>query len=327
MSLNQRTLELKVGLFVLAIIIGVIVLIVYIGIKKDLFAERISFTVVSQTGERIEPGMPVRLSGFNIGQVTDVTLDRVDQVRMTIRILQRYQQWFTEDARIILEQEGFIGSSFLKLVPGMDTAEVLEEGAVIRLDKIGGINELIQEMQPVIEALRAIVINIWDLTDYLVDDQGPVRRILVNAETMTERLLAEYGLVYYLTRDTRPVEHIDQILAQADTAMSGVNRLLDGAALGVESIVPIQDELAGVLREVNALVVEFQGIRADVSPLLENAFQISEDVKLATRDLISLRRQGEYTLRLGTDLLLRLMDTWPLSRRELPGPEPSYPWP
>ena len=327
MSLNQRTLELKVGLFVLAILVAVVVLIVHIGIKKDLFAERIQYTVVSQTGERIEPGMPVRLSGFNVGQVTEVALDRVDQVRITLRVLRRYQQWFTEDARIILEQEGFIGNSFLKLMPGTETSPVLEEGAVIRLDKIGGINELIEEMQPVIEALRAIVINVWDLTDYLVDQEGPVRRILVNAETMTEQLLAEHGLIYYLTEDPRPIEHIDHILGRADTAMQGVNRLLDSAALRVEDLAPIQEEIAEMIREVNALVVEFQGIREDVTPLLANVIQISEDVKTATHDLISLRRQGEYSLRLGTELLQRLKETWPLSRREATGPERAYPWP
>jgi phospholipid/cholesterol/gamma-HCH transport system substrate-binding protein len=50
-------------------------------------------------------------------------------------------------------------------------------------------------------------------------------------------------------------------------------------------------------------------------------------VKTASRDLISLRRQGEYGLRLGTELLLRLRETWPLSRQEPEGSEPSYPWP
>ena len=327
MSLNQRTLELKVGFFVLAILVAVVVLIVYIGIKKDLFAERIQYTVISQTGERIEPGIPVRLSGFNVGQVTEVALDRVDQVRMTIRVLKRYQQWFTEDSRIILDQEGFIGNSVLKLLPGTEASPVLEEGAVIRLDRVGGINELIEEMQPVVEALRAIVINVWDLTDYLVDQEGPVRRILVNAETMTERLLAEHGLIHYLAEDPRPVEHIDQILDRADTAMLGVNRLLDTTALRVEDLAPIQEEIAGVIREVNDLIVEFQGIREDVTPLLANITQISEDVKTATHDLISLRRQGEYSLRLGTELLLRLKETWPLSRREATGPEHAYPWP
>lgn len=327
MSLNQRTLEIKVGIFLLAVLIGVAFLIAYIGIQKDLFAERISYTVVSDTGEKIEPGMPVRLFGFNIGQVTSLNLDQLGKVRISILVLRRYQQWFTEDARIILEQEGVIGSSFLKLQPGAEDAAVLEEGAVIPLHEIGGINELIQEMQPVIEALRAIVINIWDLTDYLVDKEGPVRRILVNTETMTERLLAEQGLIYYLTEDPRPMEQIEQILTRSDTAMQNVNRLLESATLQVDDLSLIQEEIAGVIREANTLVAQFQDIREDLSPLLTNVTQISEDVKTATHDLISLRRQGEYTLRLGTDLLQRLKETWPLSRREPSSPETTYPWP
>jgi phospholipid/cholesterol/gamma-HCH transport system substrate-binding protein len=327
MSLKQSTLEIKVGLFLLAVLLCVVFLIAYIGIKKDLFAERILYTVVSQTGEKIEPGMPVRLSGFTIGQVTEVTLDRVDLVRITIRVLKRYQQWFTEDARIILEQEGVIGNSFLKLMPGSDTSPILEEGSVIQLDKIGGLNELIQEMRPVIEALRAIVINIWDLTDYLVDEKGPVQKILINTETMTERLLSEQGLIHYLTEDPRPVEQIDQMLAGSDKAMKNVNDLLESLTFRVDNLAPFQDEITASLQEAKHLIVEFQGIREDITPLLNNVTQISEDVKTATYNLVSLRRQGEYSLRLGTELLLRLKETWPLSRRELPQGETTYPWP
>lgn len=327
MSLNQHMLELKVGLFLLAVLLCLVTVVVYVGIKKDLFAERIKYVVISKTGEKIEPGMPVRLSGFTVGQVSQVTLDQVDLVRITIKILKRYQQWFKEDSRIILEQEGVIGNSFLKLIPGSEASPILEEGAVIRLDKIGGINELLLEMQPVVEALRAIVINVWDLTDYLVDREGPVRKILVNAENMTERLLSEHGLVHYLTEDPRPIKQVDQLLARTDKAVESADTLLQSLTQRVQDVEPLQDEITAAVRETTLLIEEFQGIRKDLTPLMQNITEISEQVKIASHDLISLRRQGEYSLRLGTELLLRLKETWPLSRREISAPETSYPWP
>lgn len=327
MSLNQRKLEIKVGLFLLAVLLCLVGVVVYVGIKKDLFAERVEYTVVSKTGEQIEPGMPVRLSGFTIGQVSRVTLDQIDLVQVNIKILKRYQQWFKEDSKIILEQEGIIGNSFLKLIPGSATSPVLEEGAVIHLDKIGGLNELIQEMQPVIEALRAIVINVWDLTDYLVDSEGPVRKILVNTENMTERLLSEQGLVHYLTEDPRPVAHVDNLLARTDKAVENAEILLQRVTNRVEDVKPLQDELTAMIRETHLLIEEFRGIRKDLEPLLQNITEISEEVKTASRDLISLRRQGEYSLDLGTELLLRLKETWPLSRRDVREIETTYPWP
>lgn len=327
MSLKQRGIELKVGLLLLFALLCLIAAAVYVGVKKELFAERVDYVVISNTGEKIEPGMPIRLSGFDIGHVSRVSLDEVDLVRIHIRILKRYQRWFKEDARIILEQEGVIGNSFLKLVPGSEEAPVLEEGTVIRLDKIGGINELIQEMQPVIEALRAIVINVWDLTDYLVDSQGPVRTILANAETMTDRLLSEHGLIHYLSEDPRPTARVDQLLAQTDKTMTSADTLLQSVTRRVESVAPLQDEIARTLRESRLLIEEFQGIRRDLQPIMENVTVISEELKIASRDLVSLRRQGEYGLRLGTDLLLRLRETWPLSRQEDHGAAPGAPWP
>lgn len=323
----QRTLEIKVGLFLLAVLLCLAAVVVYVGIKKDLFAERVRYVVISQTGENIEPGMPVRLSGFNVGLVTDVSLDKVDTVRVTIRVLKRHQQWFREDTRIILEQEGVIGNSFLKIIPGSETSPVLEDGAVIPLDKVGGVKELIQEMQPVIEALRAIVINVWDLTDYLVDSEGPVRKTLINAQNMTALLLSEEGLVRYLTEDPRPIVHVDQLLKRTDRAMESADTLLQSLNQRIVDVGPLQDEVAATVRETRLLIEEFQGIRKDLEPILHNISAISEEVKEASRDLIVLRRQGEYSLRLGTELLLRLKETWPLSRRTSPETEPGYPWP
>jgi hypothetical protein len=41
---------------------------------------------------------------------------------------------------------------------------------------------------------------------------------------------------------------------------------------------------------------------------------------------VRLRRQSEYTIRLGTELLQRLKDTWPFVRKEIQE-APAYPAP
>lgn len=69
MNSKEKT-EFKVGIYVIVFMAVVLSSVVYIGIKKDLFAKKVIFFVTSNTGEKIERGIPVKLSGFKIGQVT-----------------------------------------------------------------------------------------------------------------------------------------------------------------------------------------------------------------------------------------------------------------
>jgi ABC-type transporter Mla subunit MlaD len=326
MALEFKTMEFRVGLFLLVVLVTLVSLVIYIGVKKDLFAERITYYVISKTGENIERGIPVRLSGFKIGNVEKVYLDNVGYIKVELEILARYQKWFRENSKFILGQEGIIGNPYFKLIPGTDDSPLLEEGATMTLSKVAGLNELIQEAEPVIENLKEIVANIRDITDSFIDKDGHVQSILANGEAITDLILTNRGLLYYLTQDPRPVQRMDAILAKTDHAVLSIDRLLQNATTRVEDLKPIQDELVLILQEGQEFIKGLETLRQELEPTLNNIEAISTDVKNATTDLVRLRQQGEYTIRLGTELLQRLKETWPFARKELLE-APLYPAP
>jgi ABC-type transporter Mla subunit MlaD len=326
MALEFKTMEFRVGLFLLVVLVTLVSLVIYIGVKKDLFADRITYYVISKTGENIERGIPVRLSGFKIGNVEKVYLDNVGYIKVELEILARYQKWFRENSKFILDQEGIIGNPYFKLIPGTDDSPLLEEGATMTLSKVAGLNELIQEAEPVIENLKEIVANIRDITDSFIDKDGHVQSILANGEAITDLILTNRGLLYYLTQDPRPVQRMDAILAKTDHAVLSIDRLLQNATTRVEDLKPIQDELVLILQEGQEFIKGLETLRQELEPTLNNIEAISTDVKNATTDLVRLRQQGEYTIRLGTELLQRLKETWPFARKELLE-APLYPAP
>ncbi|WP_028575326.1 MlaD family protein [Desulfonatronovibrio hydrogenovorans] len=316
---GYRSVEFRAGLLVIFFMVALVSIFLYIGFKKELFAERVTYYVISDTGERIERGIPVRLSGFRIGQVENVSLDAVDFVTIEIRILKKYQRWMVEDSKIILDQEGIIGKPYLKLLPGSEDAQVLEAESRIRLDKVGGISELIEQAQPVMDDLKAIVANIRSITDQLLLEDGPVQVVLGNIQEMTTRLNESQGLVYYLVEDPRPVEKVENILAGLDDLARSFEDLVESGIVVVDGLKPIEQEFLGITREAREFVGELRGIRSDIAPIVENLSDFSFELKRAGQDMYRIRQEGEYALRLGTELLHRLSDTWPLSR-----PEPDY---
>ena len=316
MDKNFKSIEVKVGIFIALILALSIFILIYIGYKKEIFSKKISYYVISKTGENIERGIPVRLSGFKIGQVENVFLNNIDYVKVEIRILEKYQKWFRQDSRIILDQEGIIGNSYLKLIPGTEKTAQLPPGAEIFLDKVAGLNEILVEAQPVINDLKAIVSNVRIITDQFLDKNGSMQRILSNLEQITEKLNKNRGLIYYVTEDQRPVQKLDKILSATDNLMISIDRLLQNATMRVSDLEPIQDEILGITKDARSFVQELQGIRADISPILENVKDITIEIKRATTDLYRLRQETDYVLRAGSDLLDELGQSWLFRKKE-----------
>ena len=325
-SKHEKT-ELRVGTFVLVLTVLFIALLAYIGIKKDLFADRATYYVISTTGENVERGIPVRLSGFRIGQVTEVDLSHVGRVVIEIAVLDKYHEWFRTDSQIILVQGGFIGNTYLKLVPGSQDSPILEENTQIKLNKIGGLDEILAEAEPVIKNLKEIVANVNAITMQILDKDGPAQTILTNLEGMSRDLRSDAGLVGYLTKSPEPVQKLDSLLAGGDRMMQRVTRLAEAATERVEDFEPLQHETVELVREVNSFVKELKTFREDLRPAVENAVAITEDVRGASKNLAQLRARTEYTIRLGTELLERLNATWPLSQGKTPAPPAEHPLP
>lgn len=321
MTTNFRSMEFKVGVFVLFCIALVISTVIYIGYKKELFSSKVKYTVVVKSGENIERGIPVRLSGFKIGQVTDVELDLDGNIKVQVEILEKYKDWMKTDSKIMVDQEGLIGNAYLKVLPGTQNAKILEPGSTIALDTSARtVSDLVAAVEPVIQDLKTIVGNVRTVTEILIDPNGSIQQILRNLEKLSATLNNKNGLLHYVSADERPVRQIDAILTDAEKSMKQIDAILAKTSV-------IADDAGTAVHEGKEFVTELRAMRNDLATILDNLKSVSQEVKTATKDLRRLRQQGEETLTLSNELLQRLKETWPFTREEdtrppLPLPAP-----
>ncbi|MBW1682483.1 MAG: MCE family protein [Deltaproteobacteria bacterium] len=317
MNRRKENLELKVGVFVLLVLASALFLVFYAAVRQDLFSRRVSYLLMCETGEQIQPGIPVKLTGIKIGQVSAVALDPSGKARIEIQILEKYRKWLTRGSRTFLSREGVIGSAFVKLIPGGRGSKLLPEGAKIPLERVGGVEEevrrILKEAAPVMDDLRVTVANIRKITDQFVDPRGPIQRLLLNTDRISRMLASRDGLLEYVSGDPDAVRSLRRIMERADHIGQSLDRLLENANTKVEEVLPpVQQEIMVVLKEARALVAEFSRVKEQLNPAIENVLKITQNIRDATVDLERIRREGEYTLRLSTELLQRLQSTWPL---------------
>jgi phosphate uptake regulator len=84
----------------------------------------------------------------------------------------------------------------------------------------------------------------------------------------------------------------------------------------VSDLEPIEDEILGITKDARSFVQELQGIREDIFPILENVKDITIEIKRATTDLYRLRQETDYVLRVGSDLLDELGQSWLFRKKE-----------
>ena len=129
--MERTTLDLWVGVFVVAGIAALVVLALKVG---NLSTYNVSETYQLQAHFTnvggLKPTASVRSAGVLVGRVTSITLDTQRyEAKVTMSIDKRYQ--FPKDTLISILTSGLLGEQYIGLKPGADD-EMLKNGEVIK---------------------------------------------------------------------------------------------------------------------------------------------------------------------------------------------------
>src|ERR1700682_6233003 len=85
--MNEQTIRFRIGIFVLAALILLAVMITLFGGFPNYFRHVDTYTIIFKDAQGIAPGTPVRRSGVRIGEVRALSLDNASgKVQVTIQV-------------------------------------------------------------------------------------------------------------------------------------------------------------------------------------------------------------------------------------------------
>src|SRR5438067_20366 len=139
-------LLVKVNVFLLIALVMVGAFMGLVAYKQGWFVHQSPLHFVTPNALGINKGMPVKMHGFTIGQVSDLQLTS-GGVDVSLSIVSGYlaripQGSFARHAR----ESGVIGTAVIDIVPGQGTIP-LAEGALIRFEPARGISEIIDDFR------------------------------------------------------------------------------------------------------------------------------------------------------------------------------------
>jgi len=194
--IEQRSLELKVGAFIVGGVILLVVCLFAIGDVAGYFQPGYDLRVMFDSANGMSSGSPVQYAGVEVGKVSNVRIitgsHGVPQVELFVH-LPRSIRVFTDDEAAI-STFGLLGEKYLSITPGQGKGKQLTAGAVLVGQPpvstelvIERSNEVLTELKRTLEGVNGLVGD-PNARVYLTETLQEIRDATRNWRLLGERL-------------------------------------------------------------------------------------------------------------------------------------------
>ena len=178
----EKNLEFKVGLFVLAALVGLTVFIFSIT-DSPLFEGGSSLKVVFGFANGLKKSAPVRVAGVDEGIIQNIGLffDPLDRkMKAQIELWLKKDMKIPQDSTVMINQLGLMGEKYVEIIPGVNTTEFWKDG-----ETVTGIDPVAQE------AIAQKVMEVATSIDKMISEEknkGSITATLENLSLLTGNL-------------------------------------------------------------------------------------------------------------------------------------------
>ncbi len=180
---NEKKLERIASVFLLIPLLGLIFGLYEVAVNQHAFDRRYTIYTVLDQSYGVSTGVPVKLAGITIGSVKSVDFTKLNQVKVVMELLERYQVKIRKDSFVTIKKSGIIsGDVTLRISLGSPWLPVILSNHKIRSENPLTFEQIMAKLNPTILDLQRIVANISDLTDSIDRGKGTVGSLLKKQE-------------------------------------------------------------------------------------------------------------------------------------------------
>lgn len=304
-----KNLHLKVGLFVITVLVLAIGFLFYVLNARGFFEQRFHLNLAAGSAEGISPGVPITFSGMPIGQVTGVTLNDGGGIVIHTEVSADGAKWLRTDSGFTLDKPIVGGAKIKVSSANLDSPKLPDNSTMLLLT-----SDPSQEIPVLIEKVKTILANV----EHVTRQDGELAATLANTKTITTRMTGKYGVlegVLGSEENARPVanslKNLESLTARLNQVSTKVDAMLVKTDRWLFAADGVSEQTRQSLEKVHAMLVDAQGSLKRVDALLKNAVDISANVKDGTQDLGKLRAEVDESVSKANDLLNDINRMWP----------------
>ncbi|MEW6674980.1 MAG: MlaD family protein [Nitrospirota bacterium] len=278
-------IEKKIGLFIIIAIIGVFTVIAFIGIQHDVFTPKTRIYFIADSGQGINEGMAIKLSGFKIGKVEGLSLDDIARVKVELSINTKYMKWIKTDSKARLIKEGVIGDSIIEITPGSADARQVPEDGIIAFERAKGLSEMAEELK---DEIKPVLTDIKQIIHYVNDPQGDIKQTLKNLRELSEDVSTTRQHLDTLLQDAEKnmnvtVTKIDFLLDSTKQTITTVDNVIKKIDRDIPHMVEIANKS---LKNIETTTEEIKKAVERSAPQVPSIVEKAGDVADSTKEVV-----------------------------------------
>jgi ABC-type transporter Mla subunit MlaD len=245
-------------------------------IKDGIFEKKFSYYFSTYSADALTVGMPVKVSGFEVGQVDTIKLLDNGTVELSFSVNEENQKWVSEDSLLMIRKP-LIGSSYIILYSAIGNP-ILKEGSTIQTLISNDINDLVLKLEPIVLKMENIVNSVDKITTYLAKDDSELMKTVKNIEKFSETLAKNKSLLTTITGDKKATESLIKTINELPLLVNRFNNISSDVH---KDILPLLTQFVKQLGE----------IAKDIESKLKTLDGVVNSVGSYDKDLISIKEQ------------------------------------
>lgn len=273
----------RLGIFIFIGTVLLVISIFLLGSKEKLFTSTIQVKSYFNQIEGLKPGAPVRLSGYDIGSVSGISL--VDQetgnVEVRMRIDISLKHFIRLDSHAAIETEGLVGKKIVTITPGSPNLAMIEEDGIIKSKNPMNVAAIIEETESVISYLKDLTKDLSEIIAKTNRGEGTVGRLVNDDRLYNAAVSITQNAEKNMNALTERLSDITDIIVNTSNSLGSIIANVDTAVIDVRLLVDRIERGEGAL----GTLITDQKIADSIRTMIFNLSKTSEDAKLATSSL------------------------------------------
>lgn len=270
----------RLGIFVFLGTVLLVLSIFLLGNKEKLFSSTIEIKAYFNQIEGLKPGAPVRLSGYDVGSVSAISLtgDTTGRVEVKMRIDNTLKQFIRIDSEAAIETEGLVGKKIVTIKPGTPETAIISEGGVLRSKNPVNISAIIEETQAIMKNVKDLSGSFADVFEKIKNGEGTIGKLVNDDALYNSTVSITQNADKSLTTITKRLDQISDIIVDATDGVKKIITNVDATLVDVRHLVNQTENGEGVLGKL----IADKSMGDSLKTIIANLTKTSDAARIAT---------------------------------------------
>jgi phospholipid/cholesterol/gamma-HCH transport system substrate-binding protein len=288
----------KLGLFVLAGLLVLVILLYMIGRNREFFGSSFVIKAHFQNVQGLASGNNVRYGGIEIGTVSKVKILNDTLIEVSMIVDNDMKQYIRKNAVASIGTEGFIGNKVVNIAPGREAAALIDEGDIIAVQESVDTDQMLQTLGETSNDIAVLVQGLKTTIDRI--NKSDALWDLMSDKNLPASLRASAANLHVTTtRAAQTTRDIQSLVADIKSGKGSLGMLLTDTAvsgnleMALEKLNRVGSEAEQLVQTMNAVATEVQSDLNNGSGPLNTLLKDSSMVIKITETIDNLQKGTE----------------------------------